>query len=232
MSNYASVFDHHLHKLVAEACREWGENPPDETYYEHIRERLGQTTAEWIGVGLETGLITEDACHYRLGSCAGNRRSQQWITRERSNGGPGCSWNHLAQAACYVRLWKPCSEYGLEIRYKDGPIDLTVARDGEILWCLEAGEKLTDLKPHLNDVVKCARTLSRDAGTPLDLIRQKAGYIVERQPQFLSCVALDGQQDFWVKRETKGFSLVESDPPIYLATDPSALSPQVVEQAV
>jgi hypothetical protein len=112
------MFDLHLRQVIAETCEEQGEDPPDETYYNQILRRIGRSAAQWIGMGLESGVISRDGTCLRFSS-APDTGSQRWILLEPSNGGPTCDWDSLVEAACYVRLWKPCSEYGLEIKYKD-----------------------------------------------------------------------------------------------------------------
>jgi hypothetical protein len=186
--------------------------------------------AEWIGMGLENGIISTDGGNCRLGSYGDREVSDKWVSVEQSNGGPECNWNSLVRAACFVRLWEPCCQYGLTVRHNDGPIDLAVSREDDVLWCIEVGEKIASLKQSVDYLVERAGDLGTPPRLPIDSTEEKVNYILKREPQFLSCVAIDGQEDFWVKREMTCFSLVESDPPLYMPHHPVAVEKRVAEE--
>jgi hypothetical protein len=92
------------------------------------------------------------------------------------------------------------------------------------------GERIASVRQRVDELVERAGNLGSPPRLPIDLTEEKVTYILKRQPQFLSCVAIDGQEDYWVKREMTCFSLVESDPPLYLPLRPEAVGRKVAEK--
>ncbi len=58
---YVEVFDNHFRAWAAVACDKWGYPAPKGEFYERVRKRLTNQPLEWIGYGIEAGLIKERA---------------------------------------------------------------------------------------------------------------------------------------------------------------------------
>ncbi len=221
MAPYIEVFDRHFRKWVAAACVEWGYPAPKDDFYRRVRERLTDSPLEWIGYGIEAGLIQEAGLQFNLAGSAAGKGPYKWFSQRSDVDEPQCNWEYYVQVAFFARLSQPCREATIGLTFEDDLMDLAVRAEGDLLWCIEVKEQaaqleklLAELEPHGDGVDLDAPDRGND---PL----RKAKYLVKHRPKFFSGVAIGMQRDFEVSyRGARAFRLLEARPPLDALREP------------
>lgn len=223
MTSYVDVFDHHFREWVAAACSAWGYRPPEDAFYRRFRERLTHETLEWIGYGIEAGLILERGLQFDVAGNAAGKGPYKWFSRRGDATEPQCNWEYYVQVAFFVRLWTPCQKAGLSLTLEDGLMDLAIWRKNQLLWCIEVKERAVQIDRLLADLAVHGTKVdfeSPDRGK--DALR-KAKYLMKHRPKFFSGVAIGLQRDFQVQYPgPSAFHLAKADPPVGALREPPA----------
>jgi hypothetical protein len=108
-------------------------------------------------------------------------------------------WEYYVQLAEYVRLVDLLGVGDLSVGLEDGMMEVSVRREGDLLWCIEVKEKAVSLEG-----LKAA-LLRYGPGVPLDEPDRgndglrKSKYLVKHRPPFFSILALDAREDYAVR---------------------------------
>ena len=216
MSFYRDLFLRHFRDWTDVACKTWGYRQPREEFFQRVLSRLTDPIAEWIGYGIHYELIVESGVQFNLLENRAGKGPYKWFSKRTGATEPQCNWEYYVQVAQFVRLWQPCSIANWRLTFEDELMDLTVRRDGELLWCVEVKERPNQLERLLAKLMSHGMEgvdlLSPDRGK--DALR-KAKYLVNHQPRFFSAVAICLTRDFRVAYPRENvFVLSESHPPL------------------
>ena len=66
MSYYGGVFLHHFRQWARAACDSWSYSEPRDDFFDRVQDRLTDSIVEWIGYGIQAGLLIEDGVHFNL----------------------------------------------------------------------------------------------------------------------------------------------------------------------
>jgi len=226
MAFFVEVFQRHFRDWVAAVCDAWGYSLPNEAFYQRVRERLTDETLEWVGYGVEAGLILEGGLRFDVAGNAPGKGPYKWFSRRSDVAEPQCNWEYYVQVAFFARLWEPCRHAGLSLTFEDELMDLAVRREGQLLWCIEIKERSTQLERLLREIESHGAGVNLRAPDRGNDPLRKAKYLVTRRPQFFSGVAIGMQRDFQVLYQGKNaFRLVEASPPLKALFTPPSRTP-------
>ena len=216
MSFYRDLFVRHFREWVGAACDAWGYSQPREEFFHRVLGRLTDPIVDWIGYGIHAELVVEDGVQFNLVENPSGKGPYKWFSKRTGAAEPQCNWEYYVQVAHFLRLWQPCRMVNSRLTFEDELMDLTVRRNGQILWCIEVKERSHQLERLLMKLgslgTEGVNLHSPDRGN--DPLR-KAKYLVNHKPQLFSAVAIDLTRDFRVTypRET-AFALLVARPPI------------------
>jgi hypothetical protein len=107
------------------------------------------------------------------------------------------------------------------LAFEDELMDITVRRDGELLWCLEVKERADQLERLLKGVA--ANGSHVELGAPdrgRDALR-KAKYLVKNRPEYFTGIAIGLQRHFQMSyTRSVSFEMVEAAPPLRQVAHP------------
>ncbi len=215
MTTYVEVFDSHFREWAASACDEWGYPAPKGEFYERVRKRLTNQPLEWIGYGIETGLIKEEGLQFNLAGNPAGKGPYKWFSQRSDVDEPQCNWEYYVQVALFARLFQPCREATLGLGFEDDLMDLAVRAGGDLLWCIEVKEQAAQLEKLLAELESHGDGVDLDAPDRRNDPLRKAKYLVKHRPKFFSGVAIGMQRDFEISyRGARAFDLLEAKPPL------------------
>jgi hypothetical protein len=191
----ASVFADAIRMAVASACAEWGYGPVSNTYFVTFDSRVPAELQARVGAGIREGLITVDRYYFRAVGLPPKKGPYKLVGRSQT-GAPQPHWEYYVQLAEYVRLVRVLGSAGLTIGLEDGLMDITVRRDGGLLWAVEVKEnaaKLLDLQAAFRRYGSAVPLARPDRGN--DGLR-KSKYLVLNRPPFFSLLALGARFDY------------------------------------
>ncbi len=218
---YVEVFDSHFREWAASACDEWGYPAPKVEFYQGVRKRLTDQTFEWIGYGIEAGLIQEEGLQFNLADNPAGKGPNKWFSQRSDVDEPQCNWEYYVQVAFFARLFQPCREATLGLSFEDDLMDLAVRAEGHLLWCIEVKEKAVQLDKLLAELESHGNGVDLDAPDRGNDPLRKAKYLVKHRPKFFSGVAIGMQRDFEVSyRGARAFKLLKAGPPLDALREP------------
>ena len=216
MSYYGGVFLHHFRQWARAACDSWSYSEPRDDFFDRVQDRLTDSIAEWIGYGIQAGLLIEDGVHFNLCENAPEKGPYKWFSKRADAREPQCNWEYYVQVAHFVRLWSACKRTGSRLTFEDELMDLSVRRSGQLLWCIEVKEQKYQGEKLVANLISLGAT-GIDVSAPdrgNDPLR-KAKYLVKHTPEFFSVVAIDWSRDFQVTYPlARRFGLSETQAPI------------------
>jgi hypothetical protein len=136
--DYVGKFNQHFSQWLLSACVESGVPETSQEFVRPLIQRLGPTTAAWIGYGLQRGLFTDNGNSFSIS----NKGKWKWFSKHKP--APRCNWEAFLHVASYVRLFGPCGERGLDLRFEDNGMDLTVRQGSRLLWYIEVKEQKSE----------------------------------------------------------------------------------------
>lgn len=226
MAFYVEVFQRRFRDWVAAVCDAWGYSLPNEAFYQRVRERLTDWTLEWIGYGVDAGLILERGLQFDVAGNALGKGPYRWFSQRSGAAEPQCNWEYYVQVAFFARLWEPCQEASLRLTFEDELMDLAVRRHGRLLWCIEVKEQAPQLERLLAEIESHGAGVDIEAPDRGNDPLRKAKYLVRHRPKFFSGVAIGMQRDFQVLYQGKNaFRLVEANPPLNALSEPPSREP-------
>lgn len=226
MTSYVGIFERHFRDWVTEVCHAWGYSLPDEAFYLRVRERLTDRTLEWIGYGIEAGLILERGLQFDVADNAPGKGPYKWFSQRSGAAGPQCNWEYYVQVAFFARLWGPCRHAAVSLTFEDELMDLAVRREGQLLWCIEVKERPAQLERLLRKIESHGAGVNLQAPDRGNDPLRKAKYLVTRRPEFFSGVAIGVQRDFQVLYQGEdAFRLVDANPPLRALSEPPSRAP-------
>lgn len=170
---------------------------------------ISQGTRQGIGRGIREGLVqpAERGVGFTLGRAAPARGPYAWFSRNRAPETPSPNWEYFFQVAEFVRIRSALGP-AYEIGFEDGLMDVSVRREGVLLWYVEVkvSRAQTDrLLRALNLIREDVNLVAPDRGN--DPLR-KAKYLVRHRPPHMSLVGGEDRRHFDVSyREPASFDL-------------------------
>ena len=226
MAFYVEVFQRRFRDWVAAVCDAWVYSLPNEAFYQRVRERLTDWTLEWIGYGVDAGLILERGLQFDVAGNALGKGPYKWFSQRSGAAEPQCNWEYYVQVAFFARLWEPCQEASLRLTFEDELMDLAVRRHGRLLWCIEVKEQAPQLERLLAEIESHGAGVDIEAPDRGNDPLRKAKYLVRHRPKFFSGVAIEMQRDFQVLYQGKNaFRVVEANPPLNALSEPPSREP-------
>lgn len=148
-----------------------------------------------LGAGLPPARVTNAGA----GRWAAEGRWRPSPREPRRRKVPAVNWEYLVQAAEYVRVHEQLAPLGYRVLVEDRLMDITVERDGRLLWYIEVKEKAADLPDFAERIAAYGK-----GGIDLALsdrgndAQQKAKYLVRYRPQFFTLTAIGMTLDYRV----------------------------------
>ena len=226
MAFYVKIFQRHFRDWVAAVCGAWDYSLPNEPFYQRVRERLTDPTLEWIGYGVEAGLILEHGFQFDVIGNAPSKGAYKWLSQRSGATEPQCNWEYYVQVAFFARLWEPCQKAALRLTFEDELMDLAVRRHSQLLWCIEVKEQAPQLEQLLAEIKSHGARVDLEAPDRGNDPLRKAKYLMRHRPESFSGVAIGVQRDFQVLYEGKNaFCLEEANPPLDALSQPPSRGP-------
>lgn len=170
--------------------------PVDEAYFDAFWARIPDEYQARIGDGIRCGAVVVQGYRFRPVGLARGKGPYQLVGQDTAARRPSPHWEYFIQLAEFLRLMKLPMPPGHTLGFEDGLMDITVRRNGELLWCLEVketAEKLAALRTGLLSYALAVPVEQRDRGN--DPLR-KAKYLVRHRPRYLSLVAIGMREHY------------------------------------
>lgn len=192
-----SVFDEHLRHWAYAACAEWEYPPPDLEWFEAAHARLP------VGLRIEVGrAIRAEAIEtvegHRFMVTVGGMGPYSWFTQLPDKQRPVPNWEYFVQVAEYARVLSLTADNeDLHVGFEDHSMDISVRRDGDLLWYIEANETFAGLYELSRDLDRLgAAGIDYEVDDRGDDPLRKAKLIVDLRPDYVSLVGIGGRLDF------------------------------------
>ena len=209
------TFDALLQGWIDAACMEWNYAAASAANLSGVRERVPAGLQTLIVKGHRQGLIETTGLRFTLRGLPPGKGPYAWVSKS-SAGIPTMNWEYLVQSAEYVRVYRQVAPLGYEVLVEDPLMDITVQRNGELLWYIEVKEKADDLLALASRV----RSYGSDGVDIPQSERgndalQKAKYLVQYRPRYLTLSAIGMNLHFQViYQSSSAFSLVPDVVPL------------------
>lgn len=198
VSDRIDVFVTHFRGWVECACREWGLENPDYEYYQSVLHRLTDGIKDWVGKGIQDGIVIEDGWKFKLKGQDSRKGPYRWFSKNRGPRPPACNWEYFVQVAEYVRLSPLCHLKDTWLIFEDKLMDLAIYKRERLFAYIEVKEnkqQLEDLVERISNYSMFIDITLNDRGnTPL----RKAKYLVSQRPKYFSVIAIGRREDFRV----------------------------------
>lgn len=187
-----------LQQWVDAACQEWGYPPTTVEQLAGVPDRLPVGLQALIEKGHDRALITSTGPRFTLSGLPPGKGPYAWLSKDKRQV-PAVNWEYLVQAAEYVRVHEQLAPLGYRVLVEDRLMDITVERDGRLLWYIEVKEKAADLPDFAERIAAYGK-----GGIDLALsdrgndAQQKAKYLVRYRPQFFTLTAIGMTLDYRV----------------------------------
>ncbi len=178
------------------ACAEWGYPSITADQLAGVPERLPLGLQALIEKGHDDGAIKTVGLRFTLAGLPDGIGPYAWLSKDPRHV-PAVNWEYLVQAAEYVRVHGQSAPLGFKVLAEDRLMDITVERDGTMLWYIEVKEKAADL-PLLAERIAAYGA----AGVDLEVADrgndplQKARYLVRYRPRYFSLTAIGMRLDY------------------------------------
>jgi hypothetical protein len=197
-------FDELAAGWVAAAAADFGYPPPSPDFGDALADRLPAGLRQAVADGVERGAIVPVEGHrFTVVGLAPGKGPYALFSKSKREV-PAPNWEYFVQAAEYARLHRLLEGSGLVLGFEDGLMDISVRRDGEVVWCIEVKEKATDLDRLATDVASHADGIDTERPDRHDDGLRKAKYLLEFRPAWLSLVAIGRRHDYEVTYPADG----------------------------
>lgn len=190
-----------LQVWVNAACQEW--NYPQTTIEQiaGVPDRLPLGLQTLITKGHAGGLITSTGLRFTLTGLPAGKGPYAWLSKDERRV-PAVNWEYLVQAAEYVRVHEQLAPLGYLVLVEDRLMDITVVRDGNLLWYIEVKEKAAGL-PTLAERIAGygAAGVDPDRADRGNDALQKAGYLLRYRPEYFTITAIGMALNYRVNYE-------------------------------
>ena len=184
------TFSELLQAWVDAACDEWRYPSVTADQLAGVPDRLPLGLQALIEKGHEDGAIKTVGLRFTLAGLPDGKGPYAWLSQD-TRKVPAVNWEYLVQAAEYVRVHSQLEPLGFSVSAEDRLMDITVERDGALLWYIEVKEKAADL-PRLAERIAAygAAGVDLDVADPGNDPLQKAKYLVRHRPRYFSLTAI------------------------------------------
>jgi hypothetical protein len=145
-----------LQEWVDAACQEWGYPETTVEGLAGVPDRLPSGLQALIEKGHNKGLITSTGLRFTLSGLPPGKGPYAWLSKDKRLV-PTVNWEYLVQAAEYVRIHEQLAPLGHRVLVEDRLMDITVERDGHLLWYIEIKEKAADLSGFAERIALCGK---------------------------------------------------------------------------
>jgi hypothetical protein len=195
-------------RAVDSAATSFGYRVPQAQQVADWLAALPDPTRELIGRGIESGIVLVDGWTFNLTGLPAGKGPYALFSRNRGPGIPSPNWEYFFQIAEFVRVREALAD-SLTVGFEDGLMDVSVRRDGHLLWYVEVKPRASQIAPLLlamNSYALAVPLEQADRGN--DPLR-KAKYLVRHRPPSVSIVGGEERRHFDVRYGADNFSLVE-----------------------
>jgi hypothetical protein len=152
-----------------------------------------------MGRGLRAGSLTIDGTRFALPGLGPKKGPYTLFTKDTVAMRPLLNLEYYVQVAEYLRLDRLLAPAGFQIGFEDNLMDVTVRRDGRLLWYIEA-------KDVAAKAIELLAAMARYAnGVPIEMYDRgndglrKAKYLVGHRPPYFTASAVGFRKDFLVE---------------------------------
>jgi hypothetical protein len=188
------LFGEALLRAAALAGEEW--DLPSEDLESWVLAPLPDPIKIALGGGLREGSLTIDGTRFRLRDLPPTKGPYTLFTRHPTRLTPNVEY--FVQTAEFLRLNRALAPHGFSVGFEDLLMDVTVRREGRLLWFIEAkdtSDKLDQLLAGMRRYAEAVPVAEPDRGN--DGLR-KSKYLIEYRPPFFSTIAVGRRDDFAV----------------------------------
>jgi hypothetical protein len=169
---------------------------------------LPNGTRELIGGGIEKGIVRVAGLTFNLTGLPASKGPYALFSRNRGPGLPSPNWEYFFQIAEFVRV-REALPVSLNVGFEDGLMDVSVRRDGELLWYVEVKPRMSQIAPLLVAMNSYAAAVPLDQPDRGNDPLRKAKYLVRHRPPSVSIVGGEERRHFDVRYGAETFALIE-----------------------
>lgn len=182
---------------VRAACAEWGYAEPQDEFYTKFFNRLPAGLLSLLTIGIKQGLVIPRGRMFTLKGLMPHKGPYSWFSRSSAKK-PAPNWEYFVHVAEFVRLSRVAAAHGLHVAFEDDLMDLALYQKNHLVVCCEVKERAGQIHELVRGIGTYQEALDFAAPDRGNDSLRKAKYIIRRQPEYLSLVAIGVRLEYRV----------------------------------